>query len=182
MGNSSLVKEEPEPPHIKEEQEELLLRPEERFTSLAVKSEDDGEEPVARTLTDHMKTQAEDCGTSQPASNNVLLSSHCSESDTEDSDEWEEKREDLNLKQKKQMHSTNSNTRKKSFSCTECGKHFSYRTSLKRHTMIHTGEKPFTCNVCGKGCVHRGHLKQHMRSHTWEKSKCVANAIVKQLD
>ena len=95
VGNSSLVKEEPEPPHIKEEQEELLLRPEERLTSLAVKSEDDGEEPVARTLTDHMKTQAEDCGTSQPASNDVLLSSHCSESDTEDSDEWEEKREEF---------------------------------------------------------------------------------------
>ena len=95
VGNSSLVKEEPEPPHIKEEQEELLLRPEERLTSLAVKSEDDGEESVARTLTEHMKTQAEDCGTSQPASNDVLLSSHCSESDTEDSDEWEEKREEF---------------------------------------------------------------------------------------
>ena len=66
--NSSLVKEEPEPPHIKEEQEELLLRPEEWLASLAVKSEDDAEEDVARTLTEHMTTQAEDCGTSQPAS------------------------------------------------------------------------------------------------------------------
>ena len=169
MENSSLVKEEPEPPHIKEEQEELLLRPEERLTSLAVKSEDDGEEPVARTLTDHMKTQAEDCGTSQPASNDVLLSSHCSESDTEDSDEWEEKREDLNFKPEKQMHPTNSHTRKKSFTCTECGKHFNREWCLKRHTLIHAGEKPFTCNVCGNSFVRSDNLKQHMRSHAGEK-------------
>ena len=32
----------------------------------------------------------EDCETSQPTSDAQLLSSHCSESDTEDSDEWEE--------------------------------------------------------------------------------------------
>ena len=106
--SSGLVQEEPQPPQIKEEQEELLERPEKAagltLTLLAVKSEDDGEtEPVASTSTEHMKTQAdvEDCGTSQPPSDDQLLSSHCSESDTEDSDEWEEKREDLNLKPKK---------------------------------------------------------------------------------
>ena len=46
VGNSSLVKEEPEPPHIKEEQEELLLRPEERLTSLAVNREESATTPV----------------------------------------------------------------------------------------------------------------------------------------
>ena len=69
------------------------------MTLLAVKSEGDENretEPVASTSTEHMKTQAdvEDCGTSQPTSDEQLLSSHCSESDTEDSDEWEETRGD----------------------------------------------------------------------------------------
>ena len=108
--SSSLVQEEPQPPQIKEEQEELLHRPEEAggsmLTLLAVKSEGDDEsrEPVASTSTEHMKTQAdvEDCGTSQPTSDDQLLSSsHCAEvevkleSDTEftddsDSDHCEE--------------------------------------------------------------------------------------------
>ena len=42
--SSSLVQEEPQPPHIKDEQEELLQKPEEAggsmFTLLAVKTED----------------------------------------------------------------------------------------------------------------------------------------------
>ena len=87
------MKEEPQPPQIKEEQEELLLRPEEELTSLAVKSEDVDEntetEPVASSPAEHMKTQAdvEDCGTSQPTGDDQLLSSPCFEPDTEDCDE-----------------------------------------------------------------------------------------------
>ena len=162
VGNSSLVQEIPEPLQIKEEQEEHLQIPEEVLTSLAVKSEGDGENteigPVASTSTEHMQTGAEERGTSQPAGDDKLLSSHGSESDTDDSDEWEEKREDLsasvksnktsrNLKSSKQTHPTSSRMGKKSFSCTVCGKHYSSKAHLKRHTMIHTGEKPYTCNV-----------------------------------
>ena len=194
--SSGLLQEEPEPPHIKEEHEELLQRPEEpdgsTLTLPAVKSEDDDEsrdtEPLASTSTDHMKTQAdvEDCGTSQPTSDDQLLSLHCSESDTEDSDEWEDSRRDqpaLNtlkpcktqhvggkqkwfqdLKSSKQSDSMGSHTGKTTFSCTECGKMFNYKTHLKTHAMIHTGEKPYSCTVCGKGFVSTSVLKQHMRS------------------
>ena len=41
--NSSLAQEEPQPTHIKEEQVELLLRPDKGLTVLSVKSEDDDE-------------------------------------------------------------------------------------------------------------------------------------------
>ena len=90
-----LVQEEPQPPQIKEEQDELLLRPEEGVTLLAVKSEDESREaePVTITSAEHMNTQAEDCRTPQPTTDDQLLSSHLSESDTEDSDECEETKE-----------------------------------------------------------------------------------------
>ena len=204
--SSSLVQEEPQPPQIKEEQEELLERPEETggstLTLLSVKSEGDDEnretKPVANTSTEHMKTQAdvEDCGTSQPTSDDQLLSSHCSESDTEDSDEWDVSRENQSalktlksyktknvggqrlsfshklsqdLKSQKQTHPTRRHTGKKRFSCTKCSLMFNLKSSLKRHTMTHTDEKPFSCTVCGEGFAQRGNIKKHMPTHTGEK-------------
>ena len=195
-----LVQEEPEPPQIKEA---LLQRPEEAdgstLTLLTLKSVHDDEnremEPLSSTSTEHMKTQAdvEDCGTSQPTSDDQLLSSHCSESDiTEDSDEWEASvdQSPLNtlkshktqrvegqrlslsnklsqdLKSSKETHSMQSHTGKKGFSCTVCCKIFNCNGKLKRHMRTHTGEKPFVCTVCGKAYGDRSDLRKHMvRGH-----------------
>ena len=185
--NYCLVKEEPEPPPIKEERQELLQRPEGGLT--AMKSEHDGEkretEPVASTSTQHMKTlcDAEHCGTPQPTGDDQLHSSHCSESNTEDSDEWEETKEghsaSSQLKSQTTQHveghtlskklpqdlnsSKQTHTGKERFTCTHCGEMFNHKGDFKRHTMIHTGGKPFTCTVCSKGC---SNLKTHMMTHT----------------
>ncbi|XP_073467899.1 uncharacterized protein [Aquarana catesbeiana] len=57
----------------------------------------------------------------------------------------------------------------KSFSCTECGKCFHYKSDLNKHIRSHTGEKPYSCPECGKCFSVKSSLYRHQRSHTGEK-------------
>ncbi|XP_077109768.1 uncharacterized protein LOC143766181 isoform X1 [Ranitomeya variabilis] len=58
---------------------------------------------------------------------------------------------------------------KKSFSCSECGKCFNWKSDLVNHRKIHTGKKPFSCSECGKCFNQKGNLVGHQRTHTGEK-------------
>ncbi|XP_053577830.1 zinc finger protein 813 [Bombina bombina] len=61
----------------------------------------------------------------------------------------------------------------KAFKCNECGKDFTYRSSLIKHYKTHTGEKDYKCNECGKPFAVKYNLIQHQRTHTGEKPhKC----------
>ncbi|CAI9597124.1 unnamed protein product, partial [Staurois parvus] len=57
----------------------------------------------------------------------------------------------------------------KSFSCTECGKCFNFKSNLDVHKRSHTGEKEYSCTECGKCFLKTSQLVSHQRSHTGEK-------------
>ncbi|XP_078131604.1 uncharacterized protein LOC144533888 [Sander vitreus] len=192
--SSSVDQQKPEPPpHIKEEQEELWSSQEGEqlqgleevditkfpFTPVAVKSEDDEEEAQSSQLyhkhTRHMKTESdgEDCGGPEPPRNSHPLlqpetedqTGDSSEPEVDDSADWKETREPQSASNSLKHDSR----RKKTFSCSECGRRFGQRAHLKRHMITHTGEKPFRCSVCTKSFTQRGDLQKHMRVHTGEK-------------
>ncbi|XP_042372055.1 zinc finger protein 771-like, partial [Plectropomus leopardus] len=191
--SSSVDQEDPEPPYIKEEQEELwigqegeqLQRQEEadiiKFPFAPVNSDDD-EKPqtsqLYQRLTEPVEIEAdwEDCGGPDPDWNSDPDAHLQPETDDSDGD-WTETREyqaGFNFLKNYKFHvaDSRSNSDEKPFSCSECGKRYYHKTHLKRHMRTHTGEKPFTCSVCGKKFADSGNLKIHMRTHTGEKPFC----------
>uniref|UniRef100_A0A8C9XPX0 C2H2-type domain-containing protein n=1 Tax=Sander lucioperca TaxID=283035 RepID=A0A8C9XPX0_SANLU len=141
----------------------------------------EAESPASRE-TQHMETEAdgEDCGGPEPARNSHPLlqpetedqTGDCSEPETDDSADWKETREPQSETREPQsaLNSLKHDSRcKKTFSCSECGKIFGFKSDFKRHMRTHTGEKPFSCSECGKAFTDSGNQKKHMRTHTGEK-------------
>ncbi|XP_029932564.1 zinc finger protein 501-like isoform X1 [Myripristis murdjan] len=181
----SVDQEQPEPPHVKEEQQELWASQEAEqlqdikfpFTDVTVKSEDDGEE-AARNV--------DPAADFHPASNGQLLSSHSSDSETDDSEHYVEEAGESqsgsssvsevlvslgrsDVIEKPSSSSVNKNTRVQQWKCHVCGSSFKKRQKLNKHMRMHKREKPFSCPFCALRFSHKRSLNRHIRNHIGEK-------------
>ena len=69
--------------------------------------------------------------------------------------------------------------KQKAFRCAKCGKEFTWRADLKKHSWVHVEQKPFECTLCGKGFIRRLYLKTHL-SRRHPEHKVSDNDIYKQ--
>ncbi|KAM4624529.1 uncharacterized protein ACJ7VT_005382 [Polymixia lowei] len=193
----SLGQEAPEPPHIKVEQEEfiqgleeaevpmLMLLPkksennEEQLSQLNPTQPDENRtaEPLTSTSTEQMKIEpgGEDCGVSEPASNQdpaseleptsdgQLPSSDCCETETEDSeDDWEETREPQSVNTLK-----SNKTQRVEGQC--------FRRSLELSGELKPSNQILSligCKVCDKSFPSKTSLIRHIIVHSRDCGLC----------
>ncbi|XP_054645764.1 oocyte zinc finger protein XlCOF6.1-like [Dunckerocampus dactyliophorus] len=172
--SASVGQVEPEPLHIKQEEEEPWGKPQGleeaditnlTFTGVPMKNEDD-EDNEGQSSPLHGSQSKENGGTEHPNQHMTTddgddIMSHSSETDLSDEDKEQPLESNKDLKRERRPHSDNNH-----FYCSECGKSFEKRASLNRHVRTHTGEKPFACSVCTKRFSSKDHLKRHMMIHT----------------
>ncbi|XP_071416446.1 zinc finger protein 282-like isoform X2 [Pithys albifrons albifrons] len=65
-------------------------------------------------------------------------------------------------------HQQQSQSRGKSYICSDCGKSFDCHSWLVRHQTSHTGERPYKCSKCDKTYRRKDYLLNHQRRHTGE--------------
>ena len=49
--------------------------------------------------------------------------------------------------------------------CVRCGKAFSRKEHLVRHSVSHTGQKQYACDICGKTFGRKDNVRKHRKTH-----------------
>ncbi|XP_077937688.1 uncharacterized protein LOC120826167 [Gasterosteus aculeatus] len=176
----SLDQEDPDPPEIKEEQEELCTSPEgeqlepkqEAFTLTPTCEErGHGEDQLLDSCTDEAESvvqetsleyiSVESTAVVELNNDHQLLSHNPHESDGRD-----QKGVKLSLTSNKEPVPPGE----KPILCRDCGKYFQHRNSLLGHVRrTHRVDEPFVCNTCGKRFIHKSTFETHKTVHSEEK-------------
>ncbi|XP_061758202.1 zinc finger protein 26-like [Nerophis ophidion] len=191
-GSSTLTWEDPQPPYIKEEEEEVWTT-QERECLLSLKEADLTELPLTGFS---LKTEDEE---GEPREDQPLAPLSESDHTTSHSPEDEDGDDDQEpLSGDMRTHTDNKHCKcskkktgqkcvdcsessfsaeAKPFSCSVCRKSFAKNSHLNEHAKTHTGERPFNCSVCAKRFTNKSHLNEHVRTHTGEKPFCCSVCV-----